>query len=67
MTKKAEITQLWLTLCLRLYDSHDEIERRALFMRTCKAAAKRFTAKDLQWGIDNIQHFLEANQEVCNG
>ena len=57
MTKKSEIANRWLETCIKLYDIQDTEEQRMLFIRTCKAASRRFTAKELETAIEHMSHF----------
>ena len=59
MTKKSEVADRWLETCIKLYDIQDAEERRMLFIRTCRAASRRFTATELETAIEHMSHFTE--------
>lgn len=63
MASKKEIQQQWLETAMALYNTGDEHERSMLFMRTCKAASGRFTARELEQAIQDMRYWLDKEND----
>jgi len=63
MNAKDEVRQRWLDSALALYDLESEEGKRQLFARTCRSASDRFTVKELDLAIMNMEYLLK--KEKC--